>query len=157
VVNCATKNAIIRNNYAYQCSNLCTFENTEAGVSMGNYIVEGNLAENCGEGIRVIGALENSFDKMILRDNMIIDMGDTYSINCFERFYAITICTDPVQFAKEIVIEDNVCIGSKYGLVSLNESMDADVKNNVFVQKGNGALMYLYDKFRWVWMKNAFE
>ena len=156
-VYCATKNAIIRNNYAYQCSNLCTFENTEAGVSMGNYVVEGNLMENCGEGIRIIGAQENSFDKMILRDNMIIDMGDTYSINCFERFYAITICTDPVKFAKEIIIEDNVCIGSKYGLLSMNESLDAEFKNNVFIQKENGALMYLYDKFRWVWMKNAFE
>ncbi len=154
---CATKNAIIRNNYAYQCSNLCTFENTEAGVPMGNYVVEGNLAENCGEGIRVIGVQENSFDKMILRDNMIIGMGDTYSINCFERFYAITICTDPVKFAKEVIIEDNVCIGSKYGLLSMNESLDAEFKNNVFIQKGNGALMYLYDKFRWIWMKNAFK
>jgi len=124
---------------------------------MGNYVVEGNLAENCGEGIRVIGALEKSFDKMILRDNMIIGMGDTYSINCFERFYPITICTDPVQFAKEIIIEDNVCIGSKYGLISMNESLDAEFKNNVFIQKENGALMYLYDKFRWIWMKNAFK
>lgn len=125
---------------------------------MENYVVEGNLAENCGEGIRIIGPQEKSFDKMILRDNMIIDMGDTYSLNCFERFYAITMCTtDPVQFAKEIIIEDNVCIGSKYALISMNESLDAEFKNNVFIQKGNGALMYLYDKFRWIWMKNAFE
>lgn len=151
------KNAVIRNNYAYQCSNLCTFEQNEWGNTMGTYIVEGNLAENCGEGIRIIWTEDDSFDKMILRGNMIIDMGDTYSINCFERFYAITLSPDPVQFAKEIIIEDNVCIGSKYGLLSMNESLDAEFKNNVFIQKENGALMYLYDKCRWVWMKNVFE
>ena len=151
------KNAVIRNNYAYQCSNLCTFEQNEWGNTMGTYIVEGNLAENCGEGIRIIWTEDDSFDKMILRDNMIIDMGDTYSVNCFERFYAITLSPDPVQFAKEIIIEDNVCIGSKYGLISMNESLGAEFKNNVFIQKGNGALIYLYDKVRWIWMKSAFE
>lgn len=153
----ATKNAIIRNNYAYQCSNLCTFEQIEQGVSMGTYTVEGNLIENCGEGIRIIWTEDNSFDKMILRDNMIIGMGDTYSVNSYELFFALTLCPDQIQFAKEIVIEDNVCIGSKYALISMNEFLDAEFKNNVFIQKEDGALMYLYDKFRWIWMKNAFD
>lgn len=153
----AAKNAVIRNNYAYQCSNLCTFENVEPGVAMGTYIVEGNLAENCGEGIRIICDEDSAFDKMVLKDNIIIGMGDTASINCFERFYSLTLSPTPVQFAKEIVIEDNVCIGSKYGLISMNESLDAQFNNNVFIQPEDSALLYFYDSFRWVWMENAFE
>lgn len=155
-VYCVTNNAIVRNNYVYQCSQLCTFENADAGISTGTYLVEGNLVENCGEGVRIIWTENESFDKVILRDNIIIDMGNTYN-NYNERFYSLTLSPDPVQFAKEIIIEDNVCIGSKYGLISMNESLDAEFKNNVFIQKENGALMYLYDKFRWIWMKNAFK
>lgn len=153
---CVTNNAIVRNNYAYQCSQLCTFENAEKGISAGDYIVEGNLVENCGEGVRIIWTEEESFDNVVIRDNMIIDMGNTYN-NYNERFYSLTLSPDPIQFAKKIIIEDNVCIGSKYGLISMNESLDAEFKNNVFIQKENGALIYLYDKFRWIWMENAFE
>lgn len=160
------KNVVIRNNYFRQGGNSCTFENSFPNMpnagDYGTYLVEGNLIENCGQGIRtyfIEPECEYAFDALIIRDNIILNTGDGMNNACNEIPVAIDLGTDPVQFAKKFEISDNIMIGSTLAMVRIadSNSVDYDFHNNVIVQSRDGALIgeYLRTSISWHMMKDV--
>ena len=140
-------NATIRNNYMRHCGNACTFESSmELLEDMGTYTVEGNLMENCGQGIRVSLINEgekNRFDAVLLRDNIILDSGNGMNNACLEEPVAIDLGVDFVQYAGSIEVCDNVLIGSTLAIVKAPhpDAVKTNIHNNPIAQSENGALL----------------
>lgn len=140
-------NATIRNNYMRHCGNACTFESSmELLEDMGTYTVEGNLMENCGQGIRVSlinEGEENRFDAVLLRDNIILDSGNGMNNACLEEPVAIDLGVDFVQYAGSIEVCNNVLIGSTLAMVKAPhpDAVKTNIHNNTIAQSENGALL----------------
>ena len=122
---CVANHVTIRNNYMRHSGNACTFENTGLpAVNLGTYLVEGNLIENCGQGLRtyfIDPTFENAFDALILRDNIILDTGNGLNNACAEMPAAIDLGTDGVQFAKQFEVSDNVLLGSTMAIFRISQ------------------------------------
>jgi hypothetical protein len=144
---CVANNATIRNNYMRHSGNACTFEDNGATTDgMGTYLAEGNLIENCGQGIRTSfwkPDKENVFDEFILRDNIILDTGNGMNSGCFEEPVAIDLGFDPLQWAKRMEVSNNVMIGSTLAIMRIPSSstVEMNIHNNVFAQSGDGVLL----------------
>jgi len=155
-------NTTIRNNYFRQVGNGPTFESSEAVPdSMGTYTVEGNLIENCAQGIRTyLLEEEGAFDAIILRDNIILNSGDSMNNGCFEEPTAIDLGATDCQFYKEIEISENVLIGSTAAMIRLSrpDRFQYDFHDNVIAQDKDGlVLTECNDGVEWFWMKDALE
>lgn len=151
------KNAAIRNNYFLHCGNAGTFElgasedndNLRTG-SLGDYIYEGNVAENCRTGAhwayadhdgQGIGARFRSFT---VKDNYILNTGYTYDNGIFDGTASIEFITG-VQLAETVTVSGNVLIGSRQVLVSMPDPhrVTIDFSDNVFVQNRDGYLVMI--------------
>ena len=136
---CIANNATIRNNYMYMSANGCTFENGPMGYEkdMGVYTCTGNLMENCAEGIRAylfeLDEGDVPFEKMVIQDNIILDTGVSINNGNNEIPAAIDISEGDV-FAKEILVSDNICIGSTQVMVRMGNPMyiKETYRNNVW-------------------------
>lgn len=150
-----SNNALIQNNYLYQMAEGVTFEQSEGSMeAMGNYRVTGNLIEYCGEGIRISWEEEAVFDKIELTDNMILYCGYGHNNNDFEGFFSIELGYIDCQYAKEFLVRDNVLVGSKFALFSINDYLDAEITDNVLVQGEEDSLMLKFVGYdaKWVMM-----
>ena len=140
-------NATIRNNYMRHSGNGCTFESSmEMLENMGTYLVEGNVMENCGQGIRAYLINEedtNRFEALILRDNIIIETGNGMNNACTEEPAAIDLGADKCSFAKKIEVYNNVLIGSALAIFRVPdpEYMNYDIHDNVVAQSRDGVLL----------------
>ncbi|MBQ8923870.1 MAG: hypothetical protein IJ053_03655 [Lachnospiraceae bacterium] len=138
------RNAVIRNNYMYQCAEGCTFEQSQGEIAdMGNYTCTGNLMEKCGEGIRISWEDADIFDTITLQDNIIVDCGYGFSNNDTEGYFSIDLGWSDVQYAKEFNISDNVCIRGKFGMVIMPANLETNFHDNVFIQDSDGAICIL--------------
>lgn len=144
---CVANNATIRNNYMRHCGNACTFENSmETPEHMGTYTAEGNLMENCGQGIRtyfIEPESEGAYDETVLRDNIILDTGNGLNNACWEEPVAIDLGHELLQYAKHIEVSNNVLIGSTLAMFRIPDStgIELDIHDNVIAQSGDGALI----------------
>ena len=144
---CFANNVTIRNNYLRQGGNGFTFEgNWEDIDHLGSYIAEGNLIENCGQGIRtyfISPEYERTYDEIILRDNIILDTGNGLNNACWEEPVAIDLGHEPVQYAKRIEVSNNIMIGSTLAMFRIPDStgIDLDIHDNVIAQSRDGALI----------------
>ena len=148
-----SNNALIQNNYLYQMAEGVTFEQSEGSMeAMGNYRVTGNLIEYCGEGIRISWEEEAVFDKIELTDNMILYCGYGHNNNDFEGFFSIELGYIDCQYAKEFLVRDNVVVGSKFALFSINDHLDAEITDNVLVQGEEDSLMLKFVGYDAKWV-----
>lgn len=144
---CVAANATIRNNYMRHSGNGCTFESSmEMLENMGTYLAEGNLMENCGQGIRTYLINEkdaNRFDAIILRNNTILDTGNGMNRACWEEPAAIDLGADKCNFAKKAEVYDNVLMGSTLAIFRMPdpEYMNCDIHDNVVAQSREGVLL----------------
>lgn len=151
---CVSRNVTIRNNYFRQCSNASGFENSmEKLEPLGTYRVEGNLIENCGQGIRaslIKDRDEEKFDHILIKDNIIIGTGDSMNNANWEQPVAIDFGTHAVQFAKHIEACDNVLIGSATAIFRIPDTKEVvcDIHDNVIAQSRDGALITEFQWFR---------
>ncbi|WP_458408129.1 hypothetical protein [Anaerotignum sp.] len=159
---CLANNVTIRNNYMRQGGNAFTFEdNWETVDHLGTYSATGNLIENCGQGIRthfIEDDKKEIFDELILRDNIIIDTGNSMNNACWEEPVAIDIGYGRVQYAKHIDISDNIMIGSTAAMLRIPNTSDVEIdfKNNVIVQSRDGALITeCTDNIKWYMMEDV--
>lgn len=143
-------NVTIRNNYFRQGGNSFTFESndilSQSDQTFGTYLAEGNLIENCGQGIRTYFIEEediNRLDALILRDNIIIDTGISMNNACWEMPAAIDLGDNAVQFAKTIEVTDNIAIGCESALLRIpdTEVVQMNIHDNVFAQYRDRALI----------------
>ncbi len=140
-------NVILRNNYFLQGNNGITFESSmEAAENMGTYLAEGNLFEECWQAIRL--SLENEdeafkFEKIILRDNIILHSGENFDFDNPEPVGAINLWIP--WTAKETEVTENILIGSSYALIEVPDVSYPDtsvsIRSNVFIQSKDGILM----------------
>lgn len=164
---CVANNVTIRNNYMRHSGNACTFENTGLpAANLGTYLVEGNLIENCGQGVRtyfIDPTFENAFDALILRDNIILDTGSGLNNACVEMPAAIDLGTDGVQFAKQFEISDNVLLGSTMAIfrISQHDLVRMNVHDNVIAQSKDGVVICempsAAPEISWHMMKDAIK
>lgn len=142
-----SNNVTIRNNYMRHGGNAFTFEsNWETIDSLGTYSATGNLIENCGQGIRtylVNHEQESSFDQLILKDNIIIDTGNSMNNACFEEPVAIDIGYESVQYADYIDVSENILIGSTLAMFRIPDSagVEMNIHDNIIAQSRGGALI----------------
>lgn len=140
-------NATIKDNYMRHSANGCTFESSEElSEHMGTYTASGNLMENCAQGIRTYLYNEdeiNRFDKLILRENIILNSGTGMNNGNFVNACAIELGDTDYQFAKFIEISDNVMIGSTQAMMRFPDGsrFDVDIHDNVFAQSRDGELL----------------
>lgn len=147
--------------------NACTFENTGLpAVNLGTYLVEGNLIENCGQGLRtyfIDPTFENAFDALILRDNIILDTGNGLNNACAEMPAAIDLGTDGVQFAKEFEVSGNVLLGSTMAIfrISQHDLVNMNIHDNVIAQSQDGVVIcempLAAPEISWHMMKDAIK
>lgn len=164
-VYCVSNQATFRNNYVRHCGNAFTFEgNWEEAIYLGFYRVEGNLIENCGQGIRtyfIEDRYENAFDELVLRDNIILNSGDSLNKACWEEAVALDLGYADVQYAKHIEIADNVVLGGTTALIRLpdDQTVEIDFHGNVFAQSREGWLMTQFSQGTpdWYKMKDAMK
>ena len=164
---CVANDVTIRNNYMRQGGNACTFENNGTQVSdMGTYLAEGNLVENCGQGMRtyfIEPDFTNVFDALILRDNIILDTGNGLNNACAEMPASIDLGTDGVQFAREFEISGNILLGSTMAIfrISQHDSVKMQIHDNVIAQAKDGVLICEMPSsnpdIQWYRMENAKE
>lgn len=164
---CVANHVTIRNNYMRHSGNACTFENTGLpAVNLGTYLVEGNLIENCGQGLRtyfIDPTFENAFDALILRDNIILDTGNGLNNACAEMPAAIDLGTDGVQFAKQFEVSDNVLLGSTMAIfrISQHDLVSINVHDNVIAQSQDGVVIcempLAAPEISWHMMKDAIK
>ena len=151
---CVSRNVTIRNNYFRQCSNACGFENPHEKLeNLGTFLVEGNLIENCGQGIRASLIKERDvekFEHILIRDNIIIGTGDSMNNANWEQPVAIDFGTHAIQFAKHIEACDNVLIGSTTAIFRIPDTKEVvtDIHDNVIAQSRGGALITEFQWFR---------
>ncbi len=159
-------NATIRNNYIRQSANGCTFENAPMPYRLGTYLAEGNLIENCGQGIRtflIAAESENIFDEVILRDNIILYTGESSNNADLEAPAAIDLGNSWLPFAKQIEISGNVLLGSTLTLFRFPDSdqWNINIHDNVVAQESDQPLIaqFYSDEsgwgFHWYLMRNA--
>jgi len=153
-------NTTIRNNYFREVGNSATFESSESVTdSMGTYTVEGNLIENCAQGIRTyLLEEEGAFDAIILRDNIILNSGSSMNNGCYEEPVAIDLGAIDYQFYKEIEISENILIGSTAAMIRLSRSdrFQYNFHDNVIAQDKDGLILTVCnDEVEWYWMKDA--
>lgn len=164
---CVANHVTIRNNYMRHSGNACTFENTGLpAVNLGTYLVEGNLIENCGQGLRtyfIDPTFENAFDALILRDNIILDTGNGLNNACAEMPAAIDLGTDGVQFAKQFEVSDNVLLGSTMAIfrISQHDLVNMNIHDNVIAQSQDGVVIcempLAAPEISWHMMKDAIK
>ncbi|WP_298069898.1 hypothetical protein, partial [uncultured Mailhella sp.] len=138
--------AEIRNCYFRHSGNAFTFENAqETADHLGSYHAYGNLIENCGQGIRtyLINPDGGRFDELILRDNIVLNSGDSMNNACFESPTAIDLGSDLVQYAGHIEVCDNVLIGSRLSMLKIPDvpAVKLDIHDNVIAQSHDGVLI----------------
>ena len=153
-------NTTIRNNYFREVGNSATFESSESVPdSMGTYTVEGNLIENCAQGIRTyLLEEEGAFDAIILRDNIILNSGSSMNNGCYEEPVAIDLGAIDYQFYKEIEISENILIGSTAAMIRLSrpDRFQYNFHDNVIAQDKDGLILTVCnDEVEWYWMKDA--
>lgn len=162
-------NITIRNNYFRQGGNAFTFESNDiliqSGQTFGTYLAEGNLIENCGQGIRTYYIEEeniNRLDELILRDNIIIDTGISMNNACWEMPAAIDLGDNAVQFAKNIEVTNNIVIGCESALLRLPDTdvVQMSIHDNIFAQYKDRALIceggpWIDGNTTWHMMENA--
>ena len=144
---CVVNNVTIRNNYMRHGGNSFTFESGGEQVEdLGTYLAEGNLIENCGQGIRTyfidspfVGAL----DELILRNNIIIASGDSMNNACAEEPVAIDLGHDNIQYANRIEVSGNIMIGSTLAMLRMPDHRMVDIEffDNVIAQDNEGTLI----------------
>lgn len=155
--------ATIRNNYAHDAANLCLVESGPLGQpdNMGTYVCEGNLVEHCGQGIRnyLHASGTNSgpipYDKIVIRDNMVMDTGTGMNDAYGEIKAAIDLSGGIWQYAKEIRVENNICVRSVGVMVRRTDPMFSNefYSGNVFVHDPSLPLAVLMnDQVRWIQM-----
>ena len=150
-------NATIRNNYILHCGNAQRAElNVYSGYhltgSLGNFIYEGNVAENCRTGASWEYAnnegFEARFRSFTVKDNYILNTGYTYDNGIFDETAALQFSTG-VQFSETVTVSGNVLIGSIQSLISLPnpQQVTMNFSDNVFIQNRDGylALITHYD------------
>lgn len=143
---CVATNTTIRNNYMRHMGNGCTFESSqETPEDMGNYTVEGNLMENCAQGIRVSlwnPDEEGAFDSLILRDNIILNTGIGMNNGNMEQPSAIDLGWESLQYADSIEVSRNVMIGSTSAMLRTPDSatFKMNIHDNVIAQSREGVL-----------------
>lgn len=147
----------IRNNYFRQGGNAFTFEsNWEQVDDFGTYLAEGNLIENCGQGIRTYFGdepFESAFDAMILRDNIIIASGDSMNHACTEEPVAMDLGYDNIQDADYIEISGNVMISSTLAMMRMPDHniVNMEFFDNVIAQSKEGSLITEFTQNGIVW------
>lgn len=143
---CVATNTTIRNNYMRHMGNGCTFESAqETPEDMGTYTVEGNLIENCAQGIRIglwEPESEGAFDTVTLRDNIILDTGNSMNNGCMEQPSAIDLGWETLQYADYFDVSDNVLIGSTSAIFRTPDSLgfEMNIHGNVIAQSRDGFL-----------------
>lgn len=146
--------SIIRNNYVYHGSAGCGFENGPMGYDkdMGVFTCSGNLFENNAEGVRCfLFLLEDGdvpIEKMVIQDNMILDTGISMN-NASGEMNTVIDIFETQNFAKEILIADNICIGSGDTMLRMGNPMNVNeiYRNNVWVH--DPALPFAYLMNSW--------
>ena len=82
------RNTIFKNNYISQCGNALVLEDFKEGkTDMGTFSIEDNVIENCGQGLRLglqRKIRKNSFDRITIKNNIILNSGDSMNNACFE-------------------------------------------------------------------------
>lgn len=151
---CVARNAIIRNNYMYQMAEGATFEQSQGDWDMGNYTITGNLMEYCGEGVRINWNDIYAFDQIEITDNMILYSGYGFNNNDYEGYFSIDLGWEPYQYAMSLLVENNVCLECKYGLLMLHKNLKTKITDNVFIQNEHDALMLQFgrDGVNWIMM-----
>ena len=143
---CVATNTTIRNNYMRHMGQGCSFESAQPiPEDMGTYTVEGNLIENCAQGIRIgiwEPESEGAFDTVTLRDNIILDTGNSMNNGCLEQSSAIDLGWETIQYADHFEISDNILIGSTSAMFRTPDSLgfEMNIHNNVIVQSRDGVL-----------------
>lgn len=146
--------SIIRNNYVYHSSSGCGFENGPMGYEkdMGVFTCSGNLFENNAEGVRCfLFLLEDGdvpIEKMVIQDNMILDTGDSMNTASGEMNTVIDIF-ETQNFAKEILVADNICIGSGDTMLRMGNPMNVNeiYRNNVWAYDPDRPFAYLMNSW----------
>ena len=149
------KNAVIRNNYFRHCSHAFMFESTFHDLTdLGTYLAEGNLIEDCAQGVRTSLVREGdalAFDHVLIRDNIILNTGDGMAGHlCWEEQVAVDLGTNPVQFAKHIEVCDNILLGSSQAIFRIPDSTEVtiDIHDNVIAQDRDKAVITEFQWFR---------
>lgn len=140
-------NSIFRNNYVTQNGNALVFEDFKEGkTKLGTFIIENNIIENCTQGIRLGMKLKNrkkSFDNIIIKNNIILNSGNSMNNACFEEPVAIDMGSGSLQYSKHFDVSNNIMIGSKMALMRIPSSKQVkiNIENNIFAQERNGILL----------------
>lgn len=158
------RNTTFKNNYISNSGNSFVLEDFEGPkTKMGTFTIEENIVENCGQGFRL--GLEkrkrtNSFDKISIKNNIILNSGTGLNNACFEEPVAIDLGWFKIQYSKEFDISNNIMIGSTMALMRIppTKHVKMEIKNNTFVQERNGILLtemeWNEDNVTWYMMKD---
>ena len=159
------RNTTFKNNYISNSGNAFVLEDFNGQkTKMGTFTIEGNIVENCGQGFRL--GLENkkrtnSFDKIEIKNNIILNSGVGLNNACLEEPVAIDLGWSKIQYSKEFDISNNIIIGSTMALMRIPSTkyVEMNIKDNIFVQERNGILLtemeWINDNVTWYMMQDT--